>query len=112
LEVQRKGNENGICKIVGVGYRDLCGMRKRNGLFSSLPRLPNGNNGRDIRRNGPIGFDINGPYGAPFVYKRKGKDIMVYSLIAVAVFVSGGIAVPMFCMGIALIYTSLRNDIK
>jgi hypothetical protein len=29
------------------------------------------NNGRDIRRNGPIGFDIKGPYGAPFVYKRR-----------------------------------------
>ena len=56
--------------------------------------------------------NIKGPYGAPFVYKRKGKDIMVYSLIAVAVFVSGAIAVPMFCMGIALIYTSLRNYVK
>ena len=70
MEVQRKGNENGICKIVGVGYRDLCGMRPGNGLFASLPGLPTQNDGGDICGNSPIGFDIKGPYGALFVYKR------------------------------------------
>ena len=87
-------------------------MRPGNGLLSGLPGLPKGDNGRDIRRGSPIGFDIKGPYGAPFVYRGKRKDIMVYSLIALAIFVSGSIAIPMFCMGVALIYTSLRNYIK
>ncbi len=97
---------------MGIGYRDLCGMRPGNGLLSGLPGLPKGDNGRNPCGDGPIGFDIKGPYGAPFVYKKERKDIMVYSLIALAVFVSGAIAVPMFCMGVALIYTSLRNYIK
>ena len=97
---------------MGVGNCDLCGMRPGNGILPNLPGLSTQNDGGDICGNSPIGFDINGPYGALFVYKRKGKDIMVYSLIAVAVFVSGAIAVPMFCIGVALIYTSLRNYIK